>query len=241
MDLEDCDAYELRDTLVLANKYQMDSVSTRIIRRIEAGWPTSFEQHYIARKTFHNKLEYLDTVPDRWERVEYQFPEPASAIRLATEHRILRILPAAFYRLAINDVSVGWEDEKVLDMGAMSARWGLLEKEDWMRYNRGKIVLISCFDELLPNCEGSGLADNCKQRDICAAALEEPSARLRDMRTVSFAQRPDVLGCAIALREDLGKMSFCHCCTRELRTIFTDFLETVCFDLPDIFALTVST
>ena len=76
------------------------------------------------------------------------FPEPASAIQLATDFDFPEVLRTAFYRLAVSRPDCQYEKGPYRDPGLLSARWDLLDAEAWRRYNKGKAALVTAFTEL---------------------------------------------------------------------------------------------
>ncbi|KDQ49270.1 hypothetical protein JAAARDRAFT_63790 [Jaapia argillacea MUCL 33604] len=93
---------EVRGFLELATKYQADRLWDYIVRNLVADWPQwlpgwdALEREYSSEA---NELaEHLDE--NEIVDVEDSYPEPASAIRIATDFDIPEILPAAFYALS---------------------------------------------------------------------------------------------------------------------------------------------
>ena len=68
-----------------------------------------------------------------------KLPEPVTAINFAKEFGCTSILRAAFYCLSVTSLKL---HDDVGDH-AMTAKWTLLEKTDWMRYTRGCHLLWS--------------------------------------------------------------------------------------------------
>ncbi|KAH8099437.1 hypothetical protein BXZ70DRAFT_300842 [Cristinia sonorae] len=134
--------------LKLAMKYECDALRKRIVENLEADWPNTLAQwdarcsEAVIARSEHSQQPtgkinglYLD---DR-------LPEPASAIRIASDYNIPSILPAAFYQLALLSTDADWDryreslsGGKHLRFGARTARWSLLDKKDLMRLLRGQ-------------------------------------------------------------------------------------------------------
>ena len=136
----------------LATKYQVDSLSKRIMSHLQEQWPKSLDE-YIARevaiKLWTKRFDVVvgdNGRPPCHQSAFVDFPEPASAIRLASHYNISSVLPAAFYFLSTTGPEYTWE--RALKPGfhtpdARPARWDLLDNENLLRYYRGKYTLAN--------------------------------------------------------------------------------------------------
>ncbi|KAI0074307.1 hypothetical protein K474DRAFT_73371 [Panus rudis PR-1116 ss-1] len=141
--------------LKLAIKYECDALRARIVENLEADWPQTLAQ-WDARRT--------EAIMMRSEHAQQQngkvnglylddrLPEPASAIRIASDYNIPSILPAAFYELSLLSTDADWDKYrstpahaggKHLRFGARTARWNLLDKRDLMRLVHGQKLLAA--------------------------------------------------------------------------------------------------
>ncbi|EKM56190.1 uncharacterized protein PHACADRAFT_184866 [Phanerochaete carnosa HHB-10118-sp] len=84
----------------LAAKYEMDGILNQLAPILERDWPSKYEDWMHAEKEFEQ--DYYDRHPDEiltgMTVDEYQ--DPAAAVQLAQQTRLLSILPAAFYDLS---------------------------------------------------------------------------------------------------------------------------------------------
>ncbi|KAI0673675.1 hypothetical protein C8Q78DRAFT_967754 [Trametes maxima] len=135
--------------LKLAMKYECDALRRRIIANLEADWPQTLAQ-WDARRAeavllrSEHSLQLTGKVDGAY--LDDRLPEPASAIRIASDYGIPSILPAAFYTLALLSTDADWDayranPGKHLRFGARTARWRLLDKRDLMRLVHGQKLL----------------------------------------------------------------------------------------------------
>ena len=135
--------------LKLAMKYECDALRHRIVSSLEADWPQTLAQ-WDARRAeavilrSEHSLQLTGKVNGLY--LDDRLPEPASAIRIASDYAIPSILPAAFYTLALLSTDADWDDcranpGKHLRFGARTARWRLLDKRDLMRLVHGQKLL----------------------------------------------------------------------------------------------------
>lgn len=149
------------------------------------------------------------------------------------------VLPAAFYRLAISDPSVDWDDSEPEEMDTLSARWGILDQTDWTRYNYGKDDLAIRFQELpLDTYEQEVPSGRCGDEDGCFSAIKKLRAFHRGQLNIGFARQPDIIGRTLTLHEEIDKGGFCFYCKPTLQVIVSSFLKDVWDDLSEIFGLT---
>ena len=137
--------------LKLAMKYECDALRHRIVSSLEADWPQTLAQ-WDARRSeavilrSEHSLQLTGKVNGLY--LDDRLPEPASAIRIASDYGIPSILPAAFYTLALLSTDADWDafranPGKHLRFGARTARWRLLDKRDLMRLVHGQKLLAA--------------------------------------------------------------------------------------------------
>ncbi|OBZ79828.1 hypothetical protein A0H81_01512 [Grifola frondosa] len=138
-------------TLKLAMKYECDALRARIVENLEADWPQTLAQ-WDARRSesilvrSEHSMQLTGKVNGLY--LDDRLPEPASAIRIASDYYIPSILPAAFYQLALLSTDADWDayranPGKHLRFGARTARWRLLDKRDLMRLVHGQKLLAA--------------------------------------------------------------------------------------------------
>ena len=118
----------------IATKYQADSICKAIVRRLEEEWAQTLSDFVRLKNDFESLcIEGLfDLDKDR------RLPEPASAIRLATDFGIPRVLPIAYYILSTYYIN---SDRR----NAHLPRWNLLRRDELFRYYAGKFKLMEEF------------------------------------------------------------------------------------------------
>ena len=86
--------------LKVADKYQIDGPRQLIVQQIENDWPKSLAELLQQQAELERicDIDLFTTFKD--VILDNQFPEPASAIRIAIDFNIPTILPAAFYVLS---------------------------------------------------------------------------------------------------------------------------------------------
>ncbi|KIJ53541.1 hypothetical protein M422DRAFT_241776 [Sphaerobolus stellatus SS14] len=137
--------------LLLATKYEVDTLRNRIIALLEVDWPTTLEEwdgNEAEMKRMLVTLEQAgngDTLSEHW-------PEPASCIRLANLCNVPSLLPAAYYDLSriafdadINDDD--FEEDSLMepapiDYDYRSAAFGLLSAKELRHLMYGKRALL---------------------------------------------------------------------------------------------------
>ncbi|TFY73469.1 hypothetical protein EWM64_g10543, partial [Hericium alpestre] len=141
----------VKPLLMLATKYEIEHLRSTIIQQLEEDWPQilgawDILELEIEAKTAHSRQQYLIGL---FDPPDLCFPEPAAAIQLARQYNIHSILPAAFYHLSCLGVDSDWSQTHVncaesgferlnLAIGARTARWELLEREDFLCLLRGR-------------------------------------------------------------------------------------------------------
>lgn len=178
--------------LKLAAKYECDAVRRRIIENLEADWPQTLAQ-WDARRAeavllrSEHSLQLTGKVGGRY--LDDRLPEPASAIRIASDHGIPSLLPAAFYQLALLSTDADWDacranPGKHLRFGARTARWRLLDKRDLMRLVHGQKLLAAYTravgtDIFGPRCQ-RGVKGCTKARNDCWKYFQENAPNSMD-------------------------------------------------------------
>ncbi|KAJ7180332.1 hypothetical protein C8R43DRAFT_871141 [Mycena crocata] len=127
----------VRRTLAMATKYEMEPLRERIVAQLTADWPTSLtewdrlETEIIGLTEEHSSSAESYMVDGL--HVDDRLPEPGAAIRLAMDWNIPKILPSAFYHLSRLTTDADWLECRK-DRGSMflerTARWDLLEAAD---------------------------------------------------------------------------------------------------------------
>ncbi len=128
----------------LADKYLIEPLQKRLIKQFCDNWPKTLHDWDVQRAEV---MAVANILPPSGHRVVDPFsdlvPEPASAIVFAQEFCCPAILPAAFYRLLSIDITDDWScrdsavDRHNLSLNSRLAKWGLLDKDNLMRYLHG--------------------------------------------------------------------------------------------------------
>ncbi|GJE95931.1 hypothetical protein PsYK624_121230 [Phanerochaete sordida] len=130
-------ASDVYGLMSIATKYEVDSICVAISARLKEQWPATRTDFMLAREDRHRYAvgPFFCGGP--------RSPEPASAIRLATDFNIPEVLAAAYYELATHDIIEGdlWARD------SSSPRWDLLRPEELLRYYQGKHRLAKEFFE----------------------------------------------------------------------------------------------
>lgn len=140
--------------LKLSMKYECERIRARIVENLEADWPQTLAQWDARRsETIMARSEHAQQASGKVNGLylDDRLPEPASAIRIASDYNIPSILPAAFYELALLTTDADWDtyranpsgEGKHLRFGARTARWNLLDKRDLMRLLHGQKLLAA--------------------------------------------------------------------------------------------------
>jgi len=203
-------------TLKLATKYECDAIRTRIVENLEADWPQTLAQwdarraEGILARSEHSQ-QFTGKVNGLY--LDDRLPEPASAIRIASDYNITSILPAAFYQLALLSTDADWDTYRAnpgkhLRFGARTARWRLLDKRDLMRLVHGQRLLAAYTRAI-----GTDIFGKRCQRGIktCAKARSECWKYFQENAPVSMDDPLDIL----------------YDCSR-LDTLFTDVPCVAC-------------
>ncbi|EED80879.1 predicted protein [Postia placenta Mad-698-R] len=182
----------VQGTLKLATKYECDALRTRIVENLEADWPQTLAQwdarraEGILARSEHSQ-QFTGKVNGLY--LDDRLPEPASAIRIASDYHIPSILPAAFYQLALLSTDADWDTYRAnpgkhLRFGARTARWRLLDKRDLMRLVHGQRLLASYTREIGTIIFGKrcqrGIKTCAKARGDCWKYFQEDAPNSMD-------------------------------------------------------------
>ncbi|PCH34156.1 hypothetical protein WOLCODRAFT_22496 [Wolfiporia cocos MD-104 SS10] len=228
-------------TLKLATKYECDALRTRIVENLEADWPQTLAQWDARRaegilarsehaQQFTGKVNglYLD---DR-------LPEPASAIRIASDYGIPSILPAAFYQLALLSTDADWDEYRAnpgkhLRFGARTARWRLLDKRDLLRLVHGQRLIAAYTRDI-----GTYVFGRRCQRAVksCAKARTECWKYFQENAPISMDDPLDILYDCSRLETLLPDVP-CAACVADIATIAEKKRRELWRSLPAFFNL----
>lgn len=235
----------MHGTLKLAIKYECEALRARIVENIEADWPQTLAQWdarrqeaIIARSEHYLRLNgkvdgmFLD---DR-------LPEPASAIRIASDFAIPSILPAAFYQLSLISTDADWEsyranpatEGKHLRFGARTARWKLLDKIDLMRLVHGQKLLAAYTRAIGTDVFGTRCPRNSQG---CSRARSDCWKYMQENAPVSMDDPLEILRDCMSLHEFFRDLP-CASCTSDIATLAEKKRHELWRSLPAFFNLT---
>lgn len=242
----------VRGVLKLAMKYQVDLIRTRIVQHLEEQWPTSplaWLRLCNDEKLYNEDCMRYLTLKDG-EYAEDNFPEPASAIRLARDFDIPSILPAAYLKLLYADPILDWDvirKKKDTSHGRMihSARWSLLDQTDMLRLVQGRSRLVTCLPHVhrvfmirSQACRIEDDEDPDCHRIIVNQHNEFAATRYSSFWTgVQEAEKPDPILILQKLRDAAADWKLCSSCTELFRSKVADEIKKIWDDLPRIFGL----
>ncbi|KDQ49678.1 hypothetical protein JAAARDRAFT_143067 [Jaapia argillacea MUCL 33604] len=191
----------IRGVLKLATKYQIEHLRSRIVKHIEADWPSTLSDWDVLEDHIESMKRRNRTSDPIFDA---QLPEPAAAIRLARECDIPGILPAAFYHLSRIHPEMDWDECRSVTVplellsnlrkGERSARWDLLDKRDLMRLLHGirniqwsEVIIYESMETFTAECTNAKgchtiIKSFCRRRD---KQDRDPLAYLRDRFTFS--------------------------------------------------------
>lgn len=234
----------VRSILLMANKYQVDSIRQQIVERLESDWPQSYVDWQRQQAEVQVQLEYNKRIDEghfhytKPSRLDNAFPEPASAIRLARDCDIPSILPAAFYHLSRLNIDDDWDTaRKPLDPTAplwaaytptmhRTVRWSLLTADDLRCMLAGKAaihkqVVPSTTIGFCPQDYGDGMDEVDEDEDeTCQMSSRHSDGsygkRLRE-RLVRD-RGVDLLECIRDMQRDLTERTLCVVCEERFKT-----------------------
>ncbi|TFY59748.1 hypothetical protein EVG20_g7671 [Dentipellis fragilis] len=142
---------KVRPLLRMADKFQVDALREHIVAQLVSDWPQTVRQWDKLESEIKAREDTLSSdyqYQQKWIFVDDQFPEPASAIRLARDFNMPEILGPAFYHLSRINIESNWDASRGVDQhgkprrlcgrGYRTARWELLEKEYYVSVLRGR-------------------------------------------------------------------------------------------------------
>lgn len=214
----------------IADKYQVDTITTRIIKHIEADWPQTLiewdrveEQLKEVRNNSRNRSELRKKV----------LLEPVAAINFARRFQAKDILPAAFQVLLGTHYNDDWDDEGLrariregnrdafeLFVRTNRARWKLLSKEDYLLL--GKMHdNVKIFVDMLFTWTSYNVIDQPNRQCSNQAHDSEQMKFLRaDIRDCLRSAR-DVFGAVSEYNDEAGprrrKFTFCKSCNEHIK------------------------
>ncbi|KAI0785333.1 hypothetical protein BC629DRAFT_1516332 [Irpex lacteus] len=230
--------------LKLSIKYECEALRTRLTESLEADWPQTLaqfdarRQEAIIARSEHSLRQngkinglYLD---DR-------LPEPASAIRIASDFDIPSILPAAFYHLASISTDADWDayranqtiEGKHLRFGARTARWSLLDKRDLMRLVHGQKLLAAYTRSIGTDIFGMRCPRNAKG---CSTARSDCWKYLQENAPVSMDDPLDILHDCMSLGDLLTDLP-CATCLADITALAEKKRSELWRSLPAFFQL----
>lgn len=235
----------------IATKYQVDSICKAIRNRLESEWPRTLEE--LVR--FQNDMTLAkDKFISHPRAVHTSFPEPASAIRLATEFEIPSIFPAAYYILSTIDVDNDWDARSDTcrpgTFGSRPARFSLLRENEMLRYYQGRYRLMkergnlcNVLDLGYPqNCRGDWDEDTGSTK--CWTRVDAIVGELDDNFTSGIyrAVRESCLANPIFILTDtyqsrINASDFCFTCTQLIKDKIFGRLRVIRDDLSNMFNL----
>lgn len=131
--------------LKLANKYQVKSVRTVILRCLMEAWPQALDDWDHQRRMLDMAAKqcaaaYREGGRVRGKYLDEMFPEPASALWLAVECHVPQLVPITLYQLALVNKACEWGEvpEEHLRWGRRTARWALVEGPISVHAQRGR-------------------------------------------------------------------------------------------------------
>lgn len=241
----------VRSILLLANKYQVDSIRRRIIERLESDWPQSIQlwdrleaEIEVMKAPFYDEYgnAEVDGLP-----MDDILPEPASAIRLARDCDIPSILPAAFYHLSRLSIEHDWERARrtpgeytefsqFYGPKQRTAHWSLFDGEDMRRVLRGKakILKYARLSAITRMCSGPG--DTNLGPGTCEFLVNGLFAGELWERLMKFAERDMAKGLKVIMQEVYSSQhKVCHDCLMRSKNCLDG--ETFWSKLPEFFEL----
>ncbi|KIP09508.1 hypothetical protein PHLGIDRAFT_86570 [Phlebiopsis gigantea 11061_1 CR5-6] len=235
--------------LRLATKYAMDPLRKIILHCIEADWPRTLGEWDQLQATVAHARELNGGAGGPF--IDDCFPEPAAAIRFASEFGCPSILPAAFYQLAITDPAADWDEFRrgnddddaaawehrcALATGGRTARWELLDRANLMRFLRGRTAL----DAWLPDVEDCltsylGTAE-CVDHFHCERVRAE-CRRVFLLEGPGRARPFDPLHALRFLLDLVPQHQLCGACLRHIRGELLRVRQEIWDELPTMFGI----
>jgi len=230
--------------LKLATKYECDPLRTRLVESLEADWPQTLAQ-WDSRlsETIMARSEHAQQVTGKVNGLylDDRLPEPASAIRIASDYGIYSILPSAFYQLALLSTDADWDvyretlsgEGKHLRFGARTARWKLLDKRDLMRLVHGQKLIAAYTRSIGTDIFGPRCPRSAKG---CSGARGECWKYFQENAPISMDDPLDVLNDCMKL-EVLFTDLPCATCTADIKAMAEKKRRELWRSLPAFFNL----
>ncbi|GJE96783.1 hypothetical protein PsYK624_129890 [Phanerochaete sordida] len=232
----------LRALLSLSTKYQADRTRAHAVKFLESEWPKTLEDWFLHQSQMSERVRYSKLVRhyDFDYPAEHFFPEPAADLRLAIDFQVPSILPTLYYRLAISDTQIDF-DQDFESQGSLSANWKLLQARDWMRVTRGKGHLLKAA-ELITDIVIQLPSPRCQEREACKKAVYAQAGAIHIWdASADFARQPDIIGKVFGILDSLESYasgsSFCCSCEYSFQESLRRFLNDTWEELADTFDL----
>ncbi|TFY79585.1 hypothetical protein EWM64_g4430 [Hericium alpestre] len=177
-----------RPVLALSTKYEIAHLRTLIVDRLEADWPLTLDQWDELQYTISIWRKYHigpGRIPSPF--IDDFFPEPASAICLARDFNIPKILPVAFYHLLRVPITNDWdplheesprgEIDSAPLCGARTAKLGLLRAEELLIMLRGRHEFLVVFGEAV-----DAISVNAEHPDPDRCSIEDSYKGIGDLK-----------------------------------------------------------
>ncbi|CAL1694553.1 unnamed protein product [Somion occarium] len=230
--------------LKLSIKYECDTLRGRIVENLEADWPQTLAQWDARRsETIMARSEHAQQASGKVNGLflDDRLPEPASAIRIASDYNIPSILPAAFYDLALLNTDADWDtyranpsgEGKHLRFGARTARWHLLDKRDLMRLVHGQKLLAAYTRAIGTDVFGSRCPRLTKG---CSKARSDCWKYFQENAPISMDDPLDVLNDCMKLDSLFTELP-CPTCLSDISTMAEKKRRELWRSLPAFFNL----
>ncbi|THH23133.1 hypothetical protein EUX98_g8048 [Antrodiella citrinella] len=230
--------------LKLAMKYECDALRSRIVENLEADWPTTLAQWDARRsEAVIARSEHSQQATGKINGLylDDRLPEPASAIRIASDYAIPSILPAAFYQLALLSTDADWDryrtnlsgEGRHLRFGARTARWGLLDKTDLMRLVHGQKLVAAYTRAIGVDLFGLRCLRNSKG---CVRCKVECWKYFQENAPISMDDPLDVLADCMRLDSLFTELP-CATCVAEIKVMAEKKRSELWRSLPAFFNL----
>ncbi|KAJ6539573.1 hypothetical protein B0H19DRAFT_1003061 [Mycena capillaripes] len=220
----------VRRTLAMATKYEMEPLRDRIVTQLQADWPNSLaewdrlETEVQGFMKEHGSRE--DSMVDGLY-IDERLPEPAAAIRISMDWNIPKIRPSAVYHLSRLSIDHDWleyrKDRTWLNL-SRTARWDLLQAADLkMVLKLREVVAEHDFDSFYAS------AKTCRTPDDCSDFWDTISLR--------WQRATDPLDLMRKFTETRPAHGLCKYCWNEVREDVRQCRATLWNEICDIVAL----
>lgn len=214
----------------IADKYQVDTITTRIIKHIEADWPQTLIEW---EKVEEQLKEVRNNSRNRFELRKKVLPEPVAAINFARRFRAEDILPAAFQVLLSTRYRDDWDDQVLrarmregkhdafeLFVRTNRARWKLLSKEDYFLLGKIHDNVKVFVDNLFTRTSYNVIDQPNRQCSNQAHDYELMKILRVDIRDCLRSAR-DVFGAVSEYYDEAGprrkRFTFCKSCNDHIK------------------------